>query len=999
MKNHLFIGLGGQGGKSIAELRKVIANRESDVKKLKERGLNWDFLYIDSSRDVTNTRKSWTHFGQNLELNPDSFLYLKDDGGNLDAASMAQLPDVAPWIGDHTKLDLFLRGNQGIVGANQRRRLGRLLFARNADRIRKAVCEDKINPMLSATNRCATHVFASLAGGTGSGCIVDLVTMLRTQFPNASTEDGFPIFLYLYVTDRVFEEAQVGYFHENQAAVFRDLNALACGIYKPHMLGAAVNGALFQGTQPFTQIVISSDLNSKNQRLSLAQQHQIFAEAAFERIYCYETGNLNTDQQKAITGEDKISSFPGEPAKKPMRSYRFGSSGMRRWEVPIDEIRELLASDILASSLNALLYRNWSGTLGAACEKLNSNIQGYSDTLDAIIACVGSNKITQSELPQLIENLNAEVNRYHDGQKRDGFKELDLDDYENGVRERYLSHFKEHGVDAIFRDFSNRRGLRIERLESTIHDILKRAWVRSSQPLGLHYVQDMLLETQSKLRIEIDNARQVEIRDKAIETRMQLRKAEWDKLTFLSRPFRMGQLARAHQSDLLSNLRQDLRYRAEQEDLEILEILCRSLGQLASNYKLASDALAEKSQVSKKRFDTLFNDLKSLKVDEKGTQDERISNKAEFSIKELESYIAEQRLEKEQLFNTCDELIDKGINDVLGDDQLTKLGRLTEPQKLKFDEISELIAFKRAAQIHDSIVSRTHREPILTGHILDILQDRFHENSERFKAELKGFIDSSASSILLSSSEIQPKSLRSDTGMPSMPRQVLVIGVPSDHSFGKELKNLIKPLMDAGSITYHSVYEHDDPTQIRLLTMTYWMAARYARVVHGLEGIFKNSIKADREGDKQYFTNIDPSGERDERPAILLPTAAQAQSQARAALWLGSKLLAPDTNQILVQEGTNCVMLMEVNEQGLPNPFKINGRLEDLNRNTDVTTASRIISAVEAAISILDTGRREELRSEIKAIDAKTLSISGASNPEYLAWTKDRNNLFEFLSK
>jgi hypothetical protein len=90
---------------------------------------------------------------------------------------------------------------------------------------------------------------------------------------------------------------------------------------------------------------------------------------------------------------------------------------------------------------------------------------------------------------------------------------------------------------------------------------------------------------------------------------------------------------------------------------------------------------------------------------------------------------------------------------------------------------------------------------------------------------------------------------------------------------------------------------------------------------------------------------------------------------------------------------------MEVNEQGLPEPLEINGSLEDLNRNTDVTTASRIISAMEAAISVLESATREALRSQIKETDARALSKGGAGNPDYIAWTKDRNNLFHFLSK
>lgn len=997
MINHLFIGLGGQGGKTLGELKKVIENRKNDVESLSEKGLKRAFLYIDSSTDVIKEREQWTHFGKNLALDPSSFLNLKDDGADIDVPSMARLPDVAPWIGNLAKLDAFLKGTQDIIGANQRRRLGRLLFARSADRIRKAVCEDKITPMLGASNSCAIHIFASLAGGTGSGGIVDLVTMLRTEFPNASTDTGFPIFLYLYVTDREFEGAKVGDFHENQAAALRDLNALACGKYSPNMLGSAARGEPYKGNQPINQILISSQLNGKNQLLSLSQQHQIFAEAAFERIFCHTSGNLEKDQRKAITGEDIIGNFPGEPAKIPLRSYRFGSLGMRRWEVPIDEIRELLAYDLLTSCLNTLLFQNWNGTIGAGSEKIRSNVQGYSETLEEILSSVGAEKTSQSELPILIESLNADINRFHEGIRRDGFKNLDLDDYDHGVRERYSEHLNDRGVDSVFKEFANLREKRIEQIKASVHEIIKRAWVRLRKPLGLMYVPDLLLEAQSKLRNDIEGSKQTTVADKSIESRMQLRKTEWAKLTFLSRPFKQEQLARAHQSDLVSLLRQDLRHRAGREDTELLESICRGLGQMAADYKLAADFLMDKCEKSAKRSATLMTALKSLKSDDTGHQDGRLANKAEFSITELESYISEQRLEKDQLHNTCDEIIAKAIDEVLGGGRLTKLGRLSDNQKAKVEETTESIIFRRASLIHDAIVDRGHREPVLSGNILNILQDRFNHDSNRFKEELKAFIDSSASSIYLSSAEIQPKSMRSDSGMPSMPRQVLVIGIPSGHSFGTELRNLIRPLMDAGSITYHSVYVHDDPNQIRMLTMTYWMAARYAKVVHGLEDIYSKSLEVDREGNKKYFTNIDPSGEKGTRPALLLPTAAEAQSQMRAVLWLGSRLNTPGTSELLIQESSEGVMLIENGDKGI-NPVRVGESLEILNTNTDVTTASRIIAAVEAALTALSSPDLEELRSQIRQIEATELK-RGATSSEYIDWTKVRDNLYAFLAK
>ncbi|MDA8960095.1 tubulin-like doman-containing protein [Akkermansiaceae bacterium] len=997
MKNHLFIGLGGQGGKTIGELRKVIASRENDVKTLKEQGTNWDFLYIDSSRDVTKERGSWTHFGENLSLNPDSFLYLKDDGQDINAASMAQQPDIAPWIGDHKKLDDFLKSTQGIVGANQRRRLGRLLFARNADRIKKSICEDKITPMLGSNNSCAIHIFASLAGGTGSGGIVDLVTMLRKEYANTSTEDGFPIFLYLYVTEREFQNAKVGNFHENQAACLRDLNALACANYHPNLLGSAINGERFSGTQPLTQILLSTHLNGRG-LLSIEQQHQIFAEATFERIYCYSTSNLKTDEQKALTGEDIIAAFPGEPARMPMRSYRFASSGMRRWEVPIDEVRELLASKLLSSSIKTILYQNWSNVTGAVDEKLSSNIQGYDETLNSVITSVVSEKSATTSLSSLMDKLKEDVNLVHSGMQREGFKDVDLDEYEKSLNGRYIAHLDGKGVEAVFAELSQQRKRKVERIKSTIHEQLKQASRKSSEPLGIIYLHDLLNEAQSGIRAQIDDGQNDAGADQALESRMQRRKAEWDKLTFISRLFKQNNLANSHKSDTLSMMRQDLRRRAHSEDREMLTLLARDIGNMASAYKLAADFLVSKSEESSNRSESLLGSLKALKSNPADRGVGKAANKAEFEFSELEAHLDKQSIEKDLIRNTCDEFVTKSIDEVLGDDRLVKLGRFSEAQKEKFDEAAETLIYKRCAQIHDVIIEREHSHPVLSGNILDILQKKFNEDSDSFKKDLKEFIESSASSIqLMTSSEIQPRSLRSDEGMPPMPRQFLIIGIPSGHPFGGQLKEIIKPLMAAGNSTYCSVYEHDDSTQLRMLTMTYWMAARYVKTVHSLEAMYEKSLKSDNDGDRAYFTNLDTSGEKGNRPAMLLPTAEESQSQVRAALWLGGMMLAPETEEKLIQESPDGVTLIEASDKGIT-PVKLGETLEELKNNVDVIKASRIISAVEASLSSLDPEKIESIRADIKGLEREFIAKHGATSPEFMAWTQDREHIHKLLN-
>lgn len=998
MKNHLFIGLGGQGGKSIAELQKVFANRSEDAKSLRNSGQQWDFLYIDSSRDITNERKNWVYFGQDLKLKPSSFLYLKDDGESIDAHAMAQRPDVARWIGEVDKLQSFLEGTQGIQGANQRRRLGRLLFARHADRIHKAVCEDKITPMLSAAHQCAIHIFASLAGGTGSGGIIDLLTMLRTEYPNANVDTGFPVFLYLYITDRDFEDAKAGYFHENQCAALRDLNALSCGKFRPTLLGSASGANLFSGDEPITQILLSSHLSNKNQMLSLSQQHQIVAESAFERIYSYVSGHLAPVQQKAVTGEDGQANWPGEPAGNLLRSFRFGSVGMRRWEVPIEEVRELLACDLLTACYRKLLYQNWSETTGFIGEKLSSGIPGFTDSLSELSSIIEVERISNTDLPSLTDELSADFNRVHSGKMRERFKDVDLSIYEDELRQRYIAALRDQGVDAAFRDFASSRDERLKRIKERIHGVIRGAWTRNDRALGLGYVHDLLIELQLKLRQAASSDVGTSVNNDAVRRRMDMRKAEWFKMTLLSRPFKQEDLAHAHKEDLASILRDDLRKRAKKEDGELVNLTIGILGQLASDYQMVSGKMQEWCSDAEKRRDQLHRDLTLLSRGPGPGQDTVVSNKAELSLDNLEAHLKDQRIEGSLIRNTCDELLDRTILATLGSDQIPKLGHLTDDQKIQLRESTEAVLLKRVEQIHDAIRSRTHRDSVVTGNVLDIIQKRHGEDAERFSSELLAFINSATCNLALSNSELQPKALRQNPRMRSMPRTGLVIGLPNGHPFGPKFAEMVNPLLQAGNTAVQGVYYHDDPTQIRMLSVTYWMAARFSVCIHRLEAMYQESLKSDDDGDTRYFTNIDPSGESGQRPPLLLPPPKELQVAMLSMLWLGTKMDVPNSGCRLIQESEGQVVLVQQTEDGTE-PEIIGESIEGLGKAADIVTIYRICDAVTAMASSLSASHADALRNRLNEEDAARLGEHGVASQPYLEWVEQRKKIYNLLKR
>lgn len=991
MKNHLFIGLGGQGGMSIAELRKVIQQREEDANSLGKMGTKWDFLYIDSSRDVTNSRENWTHFGKSLKLTPDSFLYLKDAGDGLNPEALALKPDIQPWIGDVSVLKKFLEGVQGIQGANQRRRFGRLLFANNANRIRKAICDDKIAPMLSNGYQCAIHIFASLAGGTGSGSVVDLVTMLRTKYSDASLDTGFPIFLYLYVTSDDYAKSNVGYFHQNQYAALRDLNALACGRLKPHLLGNERGGDPFTGEEPVKQILLSTSLNDRNQNVTLPKQHKIFAEAAFERIFAYCSGHLDTHQQKALSGEDQLAGYPGEPLGNLLRSFRFGSLGMKRWEVPTEEVTELLANELYVSCFRRLLYQNWDPLSGSLGEKLPRNQSGTGALVETLTNSVEASLVSKSRVPELEQALADDFSRAHEGIRNTGFKDLDLEAYEMRLKERYQTALMGSGITAVFSEIADKRESRLNELLESIKVIIVESWTRAGRPLGLSYIPDVLIELQNgvRKRLELSVNSNEDGPDQALRIRMEARKSEWAKMTSLSIPFRREELALAQRADLFSFFKGELKRRAIVEDRELMNLLITTLGGLDSSYRQAAAKLEEWERKASSRRDTLRRDISTNREDS--------TNRYELSDEVLEQYLKAQRLEETMLSNATDALLKKTIKRRIELRGIEIIGRMSGQEEVEYWQEADEEIYSRAKLLHDLIVERDGIPPVLSGDLMGKLRERHLDSPEAFQEELKEFIDSATCSAKIDYNQISPKDLRGDARMPDMPIKALVVGLPRGHVFAAELKNMITPLMPAGDDTAQGFYEHDDPAQIRLLSVMSFMAARYTKVVKELEAKYSQALTSSIGNDAAYFPNIDLSGEKNQRPDLLLPSPEETRSSMRAALWIGSRIKLADGAGFLVQASNERLVLLLQTTEGIE-PMFLGESLKAVEQSADIRTIYRVVDEVSASVATQSAEQITNLRSEVSEKDRELRENPGPASPEYSEWVKDRKKINELLN-
>ena len=194
--NHLIVGIGGTGGKIIRQLLKTVErNRDTNGQPIS--AAKFDFLYIDTSSDEIDRKEEWKVLGKEVDL--DRSQYLINPAGDIRPvfATPESFPGLKGWIQPESVFEYF---KTGVAGAAQRRKLGRLVFARNARAFVGALERRMATLELSAGKVGAViHIVCGLAGGTGSGSVVDAVAQIRHKYPD---DQLYPILIYALLPEK-----------------------------------------------------------------------------------------------------------------------------------------------------------------------------------------------------------------------------------------------------------------------------------------------------------------------------------------------------------------------------------------------------------------------------------------------------------------------------------------------------------------------------------------------------------------------------------------------------------------------------------------------------------------------------------------------------------------------------------------------------------------------------------------------------------------------------
>lgn len=364
--NNLIVGLGGTGGKTIRSLRKLIYSemRNEDNGSLK----NVQYLYVDSSNEMmSQTDPSWKVLGTSVQLQKASQLRITGEDLSGLLGNVNNYPGIRNWIGSETIWKEILGTIVGEALGGQKRRLGRFLFARQVvdfnNKLRSLVRDLQSNGDSSVT----FHLVAGLAGGTGSGSIIDAITQIRKTYADPQR---FRVMLYLLLPDQ-YPPANwdAGNYHANGFAALTELNALSTGAFKPTDVET---GEQIDLKDAFNGAYLISNENENGYIAQIETEiPQLIAEFLYQKILIADTVGLTsiTRMENAENGdgtpETSLKSTVGE------RSKRFLGFGLKRISIPEEEIQEYLTLSFASQAINQLRFNNWQDSLGYICEPIN----------------------------------------------------------------------------------------------------------------------------------------------------------------------------------------------------------------------------------------------------------------------------------------------------------------------------------------------------------------------------------------------------------------------------------------------------------------------------------------------------------------------------------------------------------------------------------------------------------------------------------------------------
>lgn len=359
MANNLIIGLGGTGGNILAELRKRIYSENGQINDPAI-----DYLYVDSSEEDLNNETKWKYLGTSLALTPAQKVSIHGMSATV-LQQTHKYPGIEAFLSEQ---DRQLMNNDQVMAiisdgiGGQRRRFGRMLMANNigtpdTDINFVSRLQDKIHNLQGNGDGCINfHICAGLAGGTGSGSFVDVITQINKEMTGLPAENR-RIYCYIYIPEvLVNPKHDSGFYHANGYAALCELNAMLIEKYRPTDATGApdiVTREVQRITSTIDAAYIFSNMNEDSRMLEKGPKlSAAVADFLFQKICGALSGSM-------VLAENNGASPEKDVAGNNVHARNFLTFGIKRIVYPETEIKEFVTYSYAAQVALQLMYNNW----------------------------------------------------------------------------------------------------------------------------------------------------------------------------------------------------------------------------------------------------------------------------------------------------------------------------------------------------------------------------------------------------------------------------------------------------------------------------------------------------------------------------------------------------------------------------------------------------------------------------------------------------------------
>ena len=363
--NHIMIGLGGTGGKVLKAFKKRWFREFPSDEARKAARPYIGFIYVDSDKEMLNedrTDPSWKVLGQDATFTTNEFVDIRPTGG---ISELIDNIDDYPKLRHLVKSAELMRTTLGRIekAAGQKRRAGRIMFASSCSKflsfLNAAYSDTKA---VTGMTPLHIHIFTGLAGGTGSGSIIDVIAQTRKNYPDAKID------VHAMIPEQNIPKGlEAGRYHQNGYAALREISALNVCRFHPCDVMTGEEHIKFPNEDSHAQfgLMLYSNENSNGYEVdSLEVLPELLADTMFYRIFLPE--NKNTRDFYRAWSCENFDDFQVEYDTRPnfalerARTKNINTFGIKRIVYPEIRILEHISYTLSKSVIWQMRYNNFN---------------------------------------------------------------------------------------------------------------------------------------------------------------------------------------------------------------------------------------------------------------------------------------------------------------------------------------------------------------------------------------------------------------------------------------------------------------------------------------------------------------------------------------------------------------------------------------------------------------------------------------------------------------